>query len=80
MPTTGGGQSGAIKAGSAFVELFANDSKLMKGLEFAKKKLNQFAKYTATIGAGVAGAGPAGSKARESSANPLSDVPKLRYS
>jgi hypothetical protein len=34
--------TGAIRAGRAFVELFADDSKLVRGLRRAEKKLKAF--------------------------------------
>ena len=44
-----GGNSGAIRAGKAFVELTANDEKLMKALDGAKKKVENFAKGAASV-------------------------------
>ena len=37
------GSTGAIRAGRAFVELFADDSKLVRGLRRASAKLKAFA-------------------------------------
>lgn len=54
----GGGGSGAVRAGRAFVELFANDNKLYRALDQARAKLKQFGAFTAKIGlTGVAGGG-----------------------
>lgn len=51
--------SGDIKAGGAYVELFANDSKLSAGLKAAGEKLKAFGSQVAVIGAGIAAAGTA---------------------
>jgi TP901 family phage tail tape measure protein len=45
------GQSGAIRAGKAFVELFADDTKLVRGLRRAQKKLKGFQNGVNAIGA-----------------------------
>jgi hypothetical protein len=50
----GGIGSGAIRAGRAFVEIFANDSELAKGLESAKRRVQTFGLKLAGIGAGAA--------------------------
>lgn len=50
---------GAIRAGRAFVELFADSNKLYRALDAAKKKVLDFAKATAKIGVGAAGVGGA---------------------
>lgn len=42
--------SGAIRGGRAFVELFADDSKLVQGLNAAKSRVSAFAATTAKIG------------------------------
>ncbi len=46
MPST----SGAIRAGRAFVEIFADDSKLAQGLRKAAAKLKAFGQSAATLG------------------------------
>jgi hypothetical protein len=47
--------AGAIRAGRAFVELFADDSRLVRGLKSAQTKLKGFANFTQTLGAGMFG-------------------------
>lgn len=42
--------SGAIRAGRAFVELFADDSKLVRGLKSAQKKLEGYGKGVRSSG------------------------------
>lgn len=49
--------SGAIRAGKAFVEIFANDSKFIKALERSKKALLAFSKKISIVGAAVSGLG-----------------------
>lgn len=49
--------SGAIRAGRAFVELFADDTKLRSGLKSAVGLLKSFVTGVAIAGAGVAAAG-----------------------
>jgi hypothetical protein len=49
--------SGAIRAGKAFVEIFANDSKFIKALERSKKALLAFSKKISIVGAAVSGFG-----------------------
>ena len=51
MPT-----AGAIRAGRAFVEIFADDSKLQRGLSAAQTKLKAFAYSAAAIGGAMVGA------------------------
>ena len=51
--------SGAIRAGRAFVELFADDTKLTRALTAAAGRLKQFGLSTAKVGAGVGGMGAA---------------------
>src|SRR5947207_5053248 len=46
-----------IRAGSAFIELFVNDSKLVKGLEKASKKLKAFGEGIKDLGKKLAGIG-----------------------
>jgi hypothetical protein len=47
----------AIRAGQAFVELFADDTKLRKGLEAARRKLDAWGASLAATGAKIAAAG-----------------------
>ena len=42
--------SRAIRAGEAFVELFADDNKLVRGLRGAKKKLKEFGARVRKLG------------------------------
>lgn len=51
--------SGAIRAGRAFVELFADDTKLTRALTAAAGRLKSFGLSTAKVGAGVGGMGAA---------------------
>lgn len=51
------GPSGAIRAGRAFVEMFADPSALIRGLEQAKKRVEQFGKFTKKVGLSAAAAG-----------------------
>lgn len=51
--------AGAIKAGSAFVEIMARDKKLRDSLEDSKKRMQDFVSRVAVIGAGAALAGAA---------------------
>lgn len=44
------GKAGAIRAGRAFVELFTENSKFVRGLALAKKQLQAFAAFTTGIG------------------------------
>ncbi len=53
------GISGSIRAGRAFVELFADDSKLVRGLRRAGKKLEAFGKKVRDIGLKIAAVGTA---------------------
>ena len=54
MPTTG-----AIRAGQAYVELSTKDSKLIKGLRAAERRLKTFGASVSAIGARLAGLGAA---------------------
>ncbi len=54
MPPTG-----AIRAGRAFVELFAEDSKLVRGLRAAERKVKTFGLSVQSIGAKIFAAGGA---------------------
>jgi hypothetical protein len=49
--------SSAIRAGRAFVELFADPVRLNRALDAAKKRVEQFVKFTAKIGLGAAAIG-----------------------
>lgn len=51
--------SGAIRAGLAFVELFVDDSKLVRGLRRAEAKLKAFGNQIRNIGMGMAQLGAA---------------------
>ncbi|MBN1123939.1 MAG: phage tail tape measure protein [Sedimentisphaerales bacterium] len=53
------GSSGAIRAGRAFVELFADDSQLVRGLRRAEAKLKAFGNSVRDIGMGMAKLGAA---------------------
>ena len=46
-----------IRAGRAFVELFADDSKLVRGLRLAQKKLKAFGNHVRNMGMKLAGLG-----------------------
>lgn len=50
MPPAGG-----IRAGKAFVELFADDRKLVRGLRAAQRKLKAFGASVRNIGMKIAG-------------------------
>ena len=50
-------QPGAIRAGRAFVELFADDSKLVRGLKAAEGKLKAFGASIRNLSLKMAGAG-----------------------
>ncbi len=52
-------QAGAIRAGRAFVELFADDSKLVRGLKRASSKLKAFGESVRNMGLKIAGLGTA---------------------
>ena len=52
-------QAGAIRAGRAFVELFADDSKLVRGLRRASAKLKAFGESVRNMGLKLAGLGAA---------------------
>ena len=56
----GGGGGGAIRAGRAFVELFAQDNKLYRALDAAQARVKAFGAATAKIGAGLFGLGAVG--------------------
>lgn len=51
--------AGAVRAGAAFVEIFANDSKFQQALTRMQNKLKATAATMRTIGAGLMGAGAA---------------------
>jgi len=48
-----------IRAGRAFVELFADDSKLVRGLRRAERRLKAFGKHISALGRKLAGLGAA---------------------
>ncbi|HOD84167.1 MAG TPA: hypothetical protein PKG77_22315 [Phycisphaerae bacterium] len=52
-------QTGAIRAGKAFVEVFADDSKLVRGLKSAQTKLKAFGKGVRNMGLAIGAAGTA---------------------
>jgi len=52
-------QSGAIRAGRAFVELFADDSKLVRGLHRAEMKLKAWGQSVRDLGLKMAAVGAA---------------------
>lgn len=66
--------SSAIRAGRAFVELFADEKPLVRGLNAAKAKLNSFGSAVAKIGAGLTGAGLAIAGPLLASAKAFADV------
>lgn len=49
----------AIRAGRAVVEIFADDSKLMRGLARSKNQLNKFAASAGRMGGAIFGGGVA---------------------
>ena len=49
--------SGAIRAGRAFVELFADDSRLVRGLRHAQRRIHNFGSKLKGIGSRMAGLG-----------------------
>ena len=51
--------SGTIRAGRAFVELFADDSKLVRGLKAAQAKLKAFGASVRAMGTKMMGLGAA---------------------
>lgn len=53
------GNSGGIRAGRAFVELFADDSRLVRGLRAAEKKLKAFGQGIRNLGLKMIGIGAA---------------------
>ena len=48
------GNSGAIRAGRAFVEIFADDSRLVRGLRSTQRKLRAFGSMVSRLGLGLA--------------------------
>lgn len=54
---SGGGTSGAVRAGRAFVELLADDSKLVRALEGVRARLKSFGSFMIRVGAATAGVG-----------------------
>ena len=53
------GNAGSIRAGRAFVELFADDRKLVRGLRRASAKLKAFGAGVSNLGLKMAGLGAA---------------------
>jgi TP901 family phage tail tape measure protein len=53
------GKTGAIKAGRAFVEVFADNKKLVRGLRQAGAKLKEFGREVRNTGLAIAGLGAA---------------------
>jgi hypothetical protein len=53
----GGGSSGDVRAGGAFVEIFTKDNALYRGLAAAESRLKKFGAFSAKIGAGLFGVG-----------------------
>ncbi len=51
--------AGAIRAGAAYVEFFANDSKLIRGMRRIDKNLQSWGKQVTAVGSAVAAAGMA---------------------
>ena len=51
--------AGAIKAGSAFVEIFSDDSKLVRGLRGIEAKVKRTGNNIGNLGTRVAGVGAA---------------------
>lgn len=54
-----GGGAGAIRAGRAFVEMFAEDSRLRRTLASWSSRLSSFAGFVSKLGAGMIGGGAA---------------------
>lgn len=69
--------SGAIRAGRAFVELFADDSKLVRGLKIAQAKLAAFGKGITAAGQGVMNLGLGALGAGLAGLAPLAGATKL---
>jgi len=51
------GLSSGIRAGAAYVELYTKDSRMVKGLQAAEKKLKAFGEGITSIGTRLAGLG-----------------------
>lgn len=49
--------SGAIRSGRSYVEIFSDDSKLVKGLSDAKKKMDTWGRSMTSLGKGILAAG-----------------------
>lgn len=64
----------AIRAGGAFVELFADNSKLVRGLRKAEKHLKDFGGKVKAIGAGTFAAGSAAATALAGSGKVFSEM------
>lgn len=68
------GSSGAIRAGRAFVELFADDSKLVRGLKAAQAKLKAFGASVRAAGTKMMGLGAAVAAPLAGAAKVFSDM------
>jgi len=66
--------SGAIRAGRAFVELFADDSKLVRGLKAAQAKLKAFGASVRAVGTKMMGIGTAIAAPMAGAAKVFSDM------
>jgi len=66
--------SGAIRAGRAFVELFADDSKLVRGLKAAQAKLKAFGASVRAMGTKMMGLGAAVAAPMVAAAKVFSDM------
>ena len=66
--------SGAIRAGRAFVELFADDSKLVRGLKAAQAKLKAFGASVRAMGTKMMGIGTAIAAPMAGAAKVFSDM------
>lgn len=54
---SGGGGGGAVRAGRAFVELFADDNRVYRALDRLRARFQKFGSITAKAGAGLGAAG-----------------------
>lgn len=59
MGAKAGGGSGAVRAGRAFIELFAQDNKLYRSLDQAQARLKKFGAFSAKIGLAASAGGGA---------------------
>jgi hypothetical protein len=74
---SGGGTSGAVRAGRAFVELLADDSKLLRALEGVKARLKSFGSFMIRVGATTAGVGAGITAAFKPAIDVLSENAKI---